>query len=142
MKIPFAERLLKKDQGLERKMVIAEVDVIETKKKDKREKRNQVEDERTKRKMVKTGANVSEAYARSKERFEFNSMYPYSYSNTDTITLEFQSQNRLYFPALARECDRYGISDRAADSIASAVLQDIGNVYERDTSHAVDHNET
>ncbi|GBN28890.1 hypothetical protein AVEN_90441-1 [Araneus ventricosus] len=41
---------------------------------------------------------------------------------------------------LARECDRYGISDRAAASFASVVLQDIGIVEEEETSHVVDRN--
>ncbi|GBO16521.1 hypothetical protein AVEN_81914-1 [Araneus ventricosus] len=60
-----------------------------------------------------------------------------SYTDSDVITLEYQSQNRLDFPTLARECDRYGISDRASASFASDVLQDIGNVHEGETSHVV-----
>ncbi|GBM66128.1 hypothetical protein AVEN_198566-1, partial [Araneus ventricosus] len=35
---------------------------------------------------------------------------------------------------------RYGISDPAVTSIASAVLQDIGIVHEGETSHVVDRN--
>ncbi|GBM85931.1 hypothetical protein AVEN_97551-1 [Araneus ventricosus] len=38
------------------------------------------------------------------------------------------------------EYDRYGISDRAAASFASAVLQDIGIVHEGEASHVVDRN--
>ncbi|GBM86782.1 Zinc finger protein 436 [Araneus ventricosus] len=41
-------------------------------------------------------------------------------------------------PTVAMECDCYGISDRAAASFASAVLQDIGIVHEGETSHVVD----
>ncbi|GBL74784.1 hypothetical protein AVEN_243641-1 [Araneus ventricosus] len=81
--------------------------------------------------MVKTDAE-------SMELLELNSMS--SYTDTDLITLEYQSQNLLDFPTLARECDRYGIADRAAASIASAVLQNIGIVHEGETSHVVDHN--
>ncbi|GBM19916.1 hypothetical protein AVEN_2860-1 [Araneus ventricosus] len=62
------------------------------------------------------------------------------YTDTDVITLEYQSQNRLDFPTLARECDRYRISDREAASFASAVLQDIGIVPEGETSHMIDRN--
>ncbi|GBM27352.1 hypothetical protein AVEN_120941-1 [Araneus ventricosus] len=87
MKIPLAERLFIKNQRLERKMVIGDVDVIATEKREK-EKRKQMEDKRIK----------------------------------------------------PRECDRYGISDRAAASFASAVLQDIGIVNEGETSHVVDRN--
>ncbi|KAK0066832.1 hypothetical protein Bpfe_003567 [Biomphalaria pfeifferi] len=35
-------------------------------------------------------------------------------------------------------CDRYGVSDRAAAGIASAVLQDIGIIHERDVSKVID----
>ncbi|GBM10279.1 Glutamate receptor ionotropic, delta-1 [Araneus ventricosus] len=45
---------------------------------------------------------------------------------------------RKDFPTLAMECDRYGISDRAAASFASAVLQ--GTVHEGEASHVVDRN--
>ncbi|GBM52820.1 hypothetical protein AVEN_85632-1 [Araneus ventricosus] len=45
-------------------------------------------------------------------------------------------------PALAMECDQYGVSDRTATSFASAVLQDIGIVHEGEASHAEDRNET
>ncbi|GBN97111.1 hypothetical protein AVEN_62436-1 [Araneus ventricosus] len=75
-----------------------------------------------------------------KNSFEINTMSSSSYTDTDVITLEYQSQNRLDFPALARECDRYGILDRAAASIVNAVLQDIGIVQEGETSHIVDLN--
>ncbi|GBL94648.1 hypothetical protein AVEN_83967-1 [Araneus ventricosus] len=90
-----------------------------------------MEDERIKRRTVKT-------YAESMELLELNSMS--SYTDTDVITLEYQSQNRLDFLTLASKCDRYGISDRAAASIASAVLQDIGIVHEGETSDVVDRN--
>ncbi|GBM81967.1 hypothetical protein AVEN_76132-1 [Araneus ventricosus] len=88
--------------------------------------------------MVKTDADADAAHAQSMELLEFNTMTSSSYTDTDVITLEYQSQNRLDFPTLARESDRYGISDRAATSIASAVLQDI--VHEGETSHVVDRN--
>ncbi|GBN00051.1 hypothetical protein AVEN_69832-1 [Araneus ventricosus] len=95
-------------------MVIGGVDAIETEQ-EKRGKRKQMEDERIKRKMVKTDAE-------SMELLDPNSMSLSSYTDTNVITLEYKSQNRLDFPTLARECDRYGISDRAAASIDSAVL--------------------
>ncbi|GBM18410.1 hypothetical protein AVEN_72748-1 [Araneus ventricosus] len=60
--------------------------------------------------------------------------------HTDVITLEYQSQNRLDFPTLAMECDRYGIPDRTATSFASAVPQGIGIVHEGEASHVVERN--
>ncbi|GBM39130.1 hypothetical protein AVEN_162649-1 [Araneus ventricosus] len=86
MKIPLAERLFIKDQRLERKMVIGGVDVIATKRKEKRGKRKQMEDKRIKRKMVITDA----AHAQSMEQLELNTMSSSSYRDTDVITLEYQ----------------------------------------------------
>ncbi|GBL73914.1 hypothetical protein AVEN_230856-1 [Araneus ventricosus] len=67
MNIPLAERLFIKDRILERKMVIGEVEVIATEKREK-EKRKQMEDKIIKRKMVKTDA----AHAQSMELLELN----------------------------------------------------------------------
>ncbi|GBL87162.1 hypothetical protein AVEN_270457-1 [Araneus ventricosus] len=86
--------------------------------------------------MVKTDV----ALAQSMEILQLNTMSSSSYTATDVITMEYQSQNRLDFPTLVRECDRYGISDRAAASFASSVLQDIEIVHEGETSHVVDCN--
>ncbi|GBM70949.1 hypothetical protein AVEN_112003-1 [Araneus ventricosus] len=97
-----------------------------------------MEDKRIKRKMVKTDADA--AHAQSMELLELNTMSSPLYTDTDVITLEYQSLNRLDFPTLARQCDRYGVSDRTAASFASAVLQDIGIVHEGEASHVVDRN--
>ncbi|GBM47200.1 hypothetical protein AVEN_271261-1 [Araneus ventricosus] len=95
-----------------------------------------MENKRIKLKMVKTDADAS--HAQSMELLEFNTMSSSSYTGTDVITLKYQSQNRFDFPTLARECDRYGISERAAASFASGI--NIGIVHEGDTSHVVDRN--
>ncbi|GBM37301.1 hypothetical protein AVEN_266399-1 [Araneus ventricosus] len=97
-----------------------------------------MEDKRIKRKMVKPDGDA--AHSQSMELLEINIMFLSTYTETDVITLEYQSQNRLDFPTLTRECDRYGISDREVASFASAVLQDVGIVHEGETSHVVDHN--
>ncbi|GBM53918.1 hypothetical protein AVEN_64841-1 [Araneus ventricosus] len=86
--------------------------------------------------MVKTDA----ALAQSMEILQLNTMFSSSYTATDVITMQYQSQNRLDFPTLARQCYRYGISDAAAASFASSVLQDVGIVHERETSYVVDRN--
>ncbi|GBO44680.1 hypothetical protein AVEN_70891-1 [Araneus ventricosus] len=76
-----------------------------------------MDDKRIKRKMVKTDADAT--HAQSVELLELNTMSSSLYTDRDVITLEYQSQNHLDFPTLARECDRYRISDRAAASLAS-----------------------
>ncbi|GBM65599.1 hypothetical protein AVEN_164708-1 [Araneus ventricosus] len=98
MKIPLAERLFMKDKRLESKMVIGGMGVIATKK----EKRKKKTDRRQKkkRKMVKTEADA--AYAQSMEILQLNTMSSSSYTDTYVFTLEYQSQNRLDFPTLAR----------------------------------------
>ena len=48
------------------------------------------------------------------------------------------NQMRVKLPSVASACDRLGLSDRAAASIASAVLQDIGIVHEGDVSQVID----
>ncbi|KAJ4449396.1 hypothetical protein ANN_00795 [Periplaneta americana] len=45
-----------------------------------------------------------------------------------------KNQMILHLPNMARECDRRGLSDREAASIASAPLQDIGVLYDSETS--------
>ena len=47
---------------------------------------------------------------------------------------------RQKLTALALACERHGISDRAAATIASAVLQDIGIVTETNRSSVIDRN--
>ncbi|GBM59549.1 hypothetical protein AVEN_63064-1 [Araneus ventricosus] len=86
--------------------------------------------------MVKTDA----ALAQSMEILQLNTMSSSSYTATDVNTMQYQSQNRLDFPALVKQCYRYGISDGAAASFASSVLQDVGIVHEGETSHVVDRN--
>ncbi|GBM16820.1 hypothetical protein AVEN_9403-1 [Araneus ventricosus] len=99
MKIPLVERLFIKDQRLDRKMIIGEVDVIATEKK-RTGKRKQMENERIKRKMVKTDADA--AHSQSVEQLVINTMSLSLYADRDVITLEYQSENRLDFPTLAR----------------------------------------
>ncbi|GBO34678.1 hypothetical protein AVEN_218105-1 [Araneus ventricosus] len=106
MTISLVAGLFIKDQRLERKIVIGGVDVIATKRKKEKGKRKQREDKRIKLKIVKTDADAA-AHAQSMELLELNTMYSSTYTDTDVITLEYQSQNRLDFPTLARECDRY-----------------------------------
>ncbi|GBM95369.1 hypothetical protein AVEN_255078-1 [Araneus ventricosus] len=93
-----------------------------------------MEYKRIKRKMVKTDA----AHAQSMELLELNTMSSSTYTDTNVITLEYQSQNRLDIPILARECDRYVISAREA--VSFVVLQDIGIVHEGETSLVINRN--
>lgn len=50
------------------------------------------------------------------------------------------SQMRIKLPSVASICDRTGVSDRAAATIASAVLQDVGIISTSDMSKVIDKN--
>lgn len=41
---------------------------------------------------------------------------------------------------MAKECDRFGVSDRWATAVATALLKDVGIVHEIDTSQVIDRN--
>jgi len=47
-------------------------------------------------------------------------------------------QRRRKLLTVARECDRWGISDRSAAAITSAVLQDLGITDETDSLRVID----
>ena len=47
----------------------------------------------------------------------------------ETSLCNSTNQNRLLLPTLSREADRYGVSDRAAATIATAVLQDASTSF-------------
>ena len=55
-----------------------------------------------------------------------------------TCSPKTNSQMRHPLPVLARECDRWGVSDCSAAAIASAVLVDFGIINEQDSSVVVD----
>ena len=48
------------------------------------------------------------------------------------------NQMRVKLPSVALACGRHGLSDRAAASITSAVLQDMGIVHKDDVIHVID----
>ncbi|GBM03076.1 hypothetical protein AVEN_14577-1 [Araneus ventricosus] len=57
-----------------------------------------------------------------------------SFSQEDTNKI---TQMRIRLSSLASVCDRTGISDRAAVSIASATLQDFGRINSDDKSKMI-----
>lgn len=50
-------------------------------------------------------------------------------------------QNRRKWTNLARMCEHYQISNRAAAAIANSVLQDVGLITDHDKNYAIDRNE-
>ena len=48
------------------------------------------------------------------------------------------AQMREQLPNFARECDRYGLSDRSGAAVASGLLQDLGIVTQASSSKVID----
>jgi hypothetical protein len=51
-----------------------------------------------------------------------------------------KGQMRQKLSTFSRECDRHGVSDRAAASLSSALMQDLGLVCETNTEKVIDRN--
>ncbi|KAL4104290.1 hypothetical protein QTP88_019593 [Uroleucon formosanum] len=59
-------------------------------------------------------------------------------SHIRALQLLINYHDKLELPALALACDRTGISDRTAATIASAILQDVGIIKTDDKQHVID----
>lgn len=150
-KVPPKERDFLKDQRKDRKMVIAGVDLVTTKALQRKIERK-----------INTEKRISEASSSLefqtipfttvlKDSDESSSSDSQSgdpefvpQSNIPPAHLELSqpstSQMRVHLNKLALVCDRAGVSDRSAAMIASAVLQDVGIVNEKDKSKVIDRN--
>ena len=151
MKVPQEERQFLIDQRTSRKMMIGHVDIIGTKKLQKRQKRKAKEMvNATKYRRTTTVHNldpsVSQALAQDDvdESCDDNGAHAVDDSEEEPRTvgtaLVASTKMRLPLPTVARECDRHGVSDRCAAAIISAVLQDVGIIHEHDSSMVVDKN--
>lgn len=140
-KVPPKEQDFLNDQRTDRKMIIGTVDLVETRKLQKRAsrilKRQQTlqtetsiavqPEPPTRRQLIKTiPPPVSEETPMSNE--------------PSTSGLSRCKNNKIPIPVLATMCDRYGISDRSAAAVATAVLQDFGLVTSKDKSLVIDKN--
>ncbi|CAH1098823.1 unnamed protein product [Psylliodes chrysocephalus] len=57
----------------------------------------------------------------------------------DSINTDMQCiQNYVKLTTLAKVCDRYGLSDRAAAAVATAVLHDLGIVFNANAKNVID----
>jgi len=145
--VPQEERQFLIDQRTSHNMMIGHVDIIGTKKLEKRQKRKAKEmATATKYGRTTTSTTVSKALVQEDvdqscddngaDAVDDSSEEP----QTVGTTLVASTKMRLPLPTVARECDRHGVSDRCAASIISAVLQDVGIINEHDSSMVVDKN--
>lgn len=148
-KVPVTERLFLLDQRTARKMMIGNIDNKTTKQLQEREKRKlkqeQFLQEANSSKMQKFDkpdkATSVELRDSLLDDLTMNSDLPLFEDITTPSTssgISTYGQMRKTLPTLARECDRWGLSDRGAAAVSSALLQDLGIVHENDTASIID----
>lgn len=145
-KVPIIEQVFLKDQRSMRKMAMSSIDVLTTKKLNKNMHRKEIEanriDKQNKKELCvnNTFKTIETYYTDTDDNTDEDSNYsPNAMSSLpSTYSANKQSQMRLELPALALACDRTGISDRTAATIASAILQDVGIIKTDDKQHVID----
>lgn len=124
-KVPAAERDFLQDQRTSRKMIIGPVDKKTTAMLRKREERKAIEEIRAnKRPLEDVSASSSSAVCASDDKTSENCIEDADF-NVPALSA---NRSRVKLPRLtsfARKCDRFGIGDRAAASLASSLLQDL-----------------
>ena len=59
--------------------------------------------------------------------------------SSESDSSEHRSQrNMMKFPTVARECDRYGVSNAAGAAIATAALTEYGTINQSDSTAVID----
>ncbi|KAK0043374.1 hypothetical protein Bpfe_027193 [Biomphalaria pfeifferi] len=145
-KIPAIERDFLEDQRGPRGMIIAKVDEAESIKLQKRYIRKELTQRQKCRKSDIDGisekqSDVGEEISSTEEKTDASDDESDNDCRPDPnkqLRKLNDKQMRVKLPLLALACDRYGVSDRAAAGIASAVLQDVGIIQERDVSKVID----
>jgi hypothetical protein len=118
-KVPIYEREFVHDQRNDRNMVIGKIDKERT--------------DKLQRKSTSGMQIMSEQLPISVSTDVFSSNIPSTSTTVSSIT-----RSRTYLPNLAREADRYGVSDRATAALASAVLEDFGITNKEDNVAVID----
>lgn len=144
-KVPQMEQLFLLDQRNSRRMFIGGVDVVATTSLQRRLKRKNDNKERLStyrpgeaEKLRLHMLDASKTY--SSEDDNDDSEKHLSDSDFLPTTSAEAGQMRIPLQNLAKEADRYGISDRATASLATAVLIDFGIITKDDQSLVIDKN--
>lgn len=148
-KVPLSERDFLVDQRGARKMIIGGIDLMETKRLQKKISRKEsesrrhsdsIQQEQSKQQCNSRSYNVEDKDDDTDTSDEDDTLSK-SHCKHDLPTPESKRQKMamtVRLPSLAKACDRTGVSDRAAAIIASSVLQDMGIVSPNDTSKVID----
>lgn len=146
-KVPLDELPFLYDQRNSRIMFIGGVDKLATIKLQRRVNRKQSEQARVKKAKLNSKQD-SICQPDTSSTNETDTDYQEIDDNTVSVSDEEfsvadaagKSQMRISLPNLVKEADRYGISDRATASLATAVLIDVGIVTKDDQSLVIDKN--
>ncbi|CAG9826869.1 unnamed protein product [Diabrotica balteata] len=145
-KVPKQEQEFLLDQRSTRDMAIGTVDRETTKKLNVRTERQTKETERVQKfksefhniSMPSCSTEVTRLSTDS-DNSSSSEASP-SVANIDLPSKPSCSQMRIELPTLGTICDKYGISDRSAAAVATAVLKDVGIICDSDTSKVIDKN--
>jgi hypothetical protein len=151
-RVPVEECTFLLDQRTTRKMVIGGIDKTITEHIHKKMIRQSKEAARRAKEATRTADSYSTE--KSEDRQNINSSFDEQSSaessgeevvpvptTPSTSTVESKvtpNRNRYELSVLARTCDRYAVSDRAAAAIASAVLEDVGVITNEDKTSVID----
>lgn len=149
LKVPSDELLFLYDQRNSRQMFIANIDLHATSRLQKRLQRKSKEETRCKKlrksdddecklKHCEEESSNSSASDQSVVEYSDEELLHDSDDKSCSSDNVADSQMRTPLPNLAKEADRYGISDRAAASLATAVLIDVGFITKDNQSFVVD----
>ena len=126
------------DQRSSRKMIIGKIDAAETAVLQKRIKR--------KESLKRQFSSPSSSSEFDQSGFEFGSSSDSDVEKSfvvnnwqrETKPSKTKKQMRLSLPTLATACDRHGVSDQAAASLVTAVLQDLQVINQGNKSQVID----
>ena len=155
-RVPIEERAFLSDQIITRNMATGDIDKTIAERKSKRMIR-QLKAAIRRAKEVARDADTEDtdsSETRKNTNFSFDSEQRSAESDVNdrddvvsttpstSIVEDRITPNRRIcdLPVLARTCDRYSVSDRAAAAIASAVLEDVGLITNEDKTSVIDRN--
>lgn len=149
--VPIQEQSFLSDQRTVRRMGIGKLDIKETTKLKIREERKFKAKEyyKVKQSEMKMGEKRKISNERDNDIVEFGNnnfdlkdfnpeILSTSKDNSEQKQNEKPGYNIMKLNTVAQVCDRYGLSDRAAAAITSAVLQDVGLISESNKNSVID----
>ena len=150
-KIPAKEIAFLHDQRGVCKMILGRIDAVQTAVLQKRLQCNEALKRRYTSPSCSSGGTSSQPFiaAANDEIIDTNNCDMGSYESTCFCDDEWQGESntiqkkqmRVALPTLAAACNRHGVSDRAAATLATAVLQDIQIVHQGDTNQVIDRSQ-